>query len=159
VVDFPPGSLPQRLCNENYRSPARIGRMMRQAGGGNGRKLEYPSLTTGIFIYSCIGLFAGFMSGLFGIGGGAVRIPLLNFTGLLLLAAFTINLWTIPFASAIASIEQKHRIDMRIAVRMVVGGTFGSVAGGPTRGADSPTRSGDCFRHCVCIDGRRNPSP
>jgi uncharacterized membrane protein YfcA len=93
---------------------------------------------THILIYLCIGLFAGFMSGMFGIGGGSVRIPLLNFAGLPLLTAFAINLWTIPFASAVGSIEQKHHIDMRIALRMVVGGTCGSVAGALIAGLIGP---------------------
>ena len=37
-----------------------------------------------------VGLIAGFMSGMFGIGGGSVRIPLLNLAGLHLLTAFAI---------------------------------------------------------------------
>jgi uncharacterized membrane protein YfcA len=41
-----------------------------------------PQITL-IIIYICISLFAGFMSGMFGIGGGAVRIPLLNLAGLI----------------------------------------------------------------------------
>jgi len=48
-----------------------------------------------------IGLIAGFMSGMFGIGGGSVRIPLLNLAGLHLLTAFAINLFVIPFSSSI----------------------------------------------------------
>jgi len=100
--------------------------------------MECHLLTSHIFIYFGIGLFAGFMSGMFGIGGGAVRVPLLNFAGLPLLTAFAINLWTIPFASAVASVEQKSNIDMRIALRMVVGGTLGSVAGALLAGLIPP---------------------
>jgi len=50
-----------------------------------------------IAIYICIGLFAGFTSGMFGIGGGTIRIPLLNLAGLPLLSAFGINFFVIPF--------------------------------------------------------------
>jgi hypothetical protein len=100
--------------------------------------MECHLLTSHIFIYFGIGLFAGFMSGMFGIGGGSVRIPLLNFAGLPLLTAFAINLWTIPFASSVASFEQKSNIDMRIALRMVVGGTLGSVAGALLAGLIRP---------------------
>ncbi|MBW2649347.1 MAG: sulfite exporter TauE/SafE family protein, partial [Deltaproteobacteria bacterium] len=35
-----------------------------------------------IIIFFLIGLFAGCMSGIFGIGGGGIRIPLLNLAGL-----------------------------------------------------------------------------
>ena len=52
--------------------------------------IEQMILLTGI------GLVAGFMSGLFGIGGGAVRIPLLNLVGIPLLSAFAINMFVIP---------------------------------------------------------------
>jgi uncharacterized membrane protein YfcA len=51
-----------------------------------------------IIVLFCICLFAGFMSGMFGIGGGSVRIPLLNLAGLHLLTAFAINLFVIPFS-------------------------------------------------------------
>ena len=50
-------------------------------------------------VYLCIGLLAGFMSGVFGIGGGSIRIPLLNLAGLPLLSAFGVNLLVIPFSS------------------------------------------------------------
>ncbi|RLE73131.1 MAG: sulfite exporter TauE/SafE family protein, partial [Thermoprotei archaeon] len=46
---------------------------------------------TQMLIYLFIGLFAGFMSGMFGIGGGSIRTPLLYVAGLPLLSAFGIN--------------------------------------------------------------------
>ena len=84
---------------------------------------------TQIIIYLCIGLVAGFMSGMFGIGGGSIRIPLLNLVGLPLLSAFGINLWVIPFSSSVGAISQRRNIDRRIAPYMIIGGTLGSVAG------------------------------
>jgi hypothetical protein len=82
-----------------------------------------------IIIYLCIGLFAGFMSGMFGIGGGSVRIPLLNLAGVPLLSAFGINLWVIPFSSSVGVISQRKNIDKKIAPYMIIGGTLGSVTG------------------------------
>jgi uncharacterized membrane protein YfcA len=82
-----------------------------------------------IIIFFLIGLIAGFMSGMFGIGGGSVRIPLLNLTGLPLLTAFAINLFVIPFASSVGAISHRKNIDKRIAVHMVLGGSLGSLVG------------------------------
>lgn len=77
----------------------------------------------------CIGLLSGLMSGMFGIGGGSVRIPLLNLAGLPLLSAFGINLLVIPFSSSVGAISQRKNIDKKIALYMIIGGTLGSVTG------------------------------
>ncbi len=52
-------------------------------------------------LVSCfvIGLVAGFMSGMFGIGGGSIRTPLLILSSVSPLSAFAINLVVIPFSS------------------------------------------------------------
>jgi hypothetical protein len=84
---------------------------------------------TGLFIYFGIGLFAGFMSGMVGIGGGSVRIPLLNLAGLPLLNAFAINLLVIPCSSSVGAISHRKNLDRKIAAYMIVGGMLGSVAG------------------------------
>jgi len=86
-------------------------------------------LITEITPYLCVGLFSGFMSGMFGIGGGSVRIPLLNLAGLPLLSAFGINLLVIPFSSSVGAVSQRRNIDKRIALYMITGGTLGSVTG------------------------------
>ena len=77
----------------------------------------------------CIGLLSGLMSGMFGIGGGSIRIPLLNLAGLPLLSAFGINLLVIPFSSSVGAISQRKNIDKKIALYMIIGGTLGSVTG------------------------------
>ncbi|WP_455276557.1 sulfite exporter TauE/SafE family protein [[Eubacterium] cellulosolvens] len=82
-----------------------------------------------ILIYLCIGLIAGLMSGLFGIGGGSIRIPLLNFAGLPLITSFGINLFIIPFSSSIGAITLRKNIDRKIAAYVIIGGTLGSVTG------------------------------
>jgi len=80
-------------------------------------------------IYLCVGLFSGLMSGIFGIGGGSVRIPLLNLAGLPLLGAFGINLLVIPFSSSVGAISQRRNIDKKIAMYLIIGGTLGSITG------------------------------
>ena len=66
---------------------------------------------------------------MFGIGGGSVRIPLLNLAGLPLLSAFGISLLVIPFSSSVGAISQRKNIDKKIALYMIIGGTLGSVTG------------------------------
>jgi len=86
-------------------------------------------LITQNIAYLCIGLLSGLMSGMFGIGGGSVRIPLLNLAGLPLLSAFGISLLVIPFSSSVGAISQRKSIDKKIALYMIIGGTLGSVTG------------------------------
>lgn len=75
------------------------------------------------------GFLAGFMSGMFGIGGGSVRTPLLYVAGLPLLGAFGINLLVIPFSSIIGAISHRKNINWKFAPYIVIGGAFGSVIG------------------------------
>jgi len=82
-----------------------------------------------IILWFLIGIFAGFLSGMFGIGGGSVRTPLVYASGLPLLSAFGINLLVIPFSSCIAAISHRKNIDWRFAPYVVIGGILGSVAG------------------------------
>lgn len=82
-----------------------------------------------IIIFFLIGLFAGCMSGIFGIGGGGIRIPLLNLAGVSLLGAFAINIIVIPFSSIVGAISHRKNIDKKIASYMVAGGALGSVTG------------------------------
>jgi uncharacterized membrane protein YfcA len=84
---------------------------------------------TQMIIYLLIGILAGFMSGMFGIGGGSVRTPLLYTAGLSLLSAFGINLLVIPFSSLIAAISHRKYIDLKIAQGVIIGGILGTVAG------------------------------
>jgi len=84
---------------------------------------------TPIILYLLIGIFAGVMSGVFGIGGGMVRIPLLNLAGLPLLSAFGINLFVLPFALSIGALSQRQNIVTTFAGYLIIGGSVGSVVG------------------------------
>jgi len=79
--------------------------------------------------YLLIGLFSGYMSGMFGIGGGTVRIPLLNLAGLPLLSAFGINFFVIPFSSLVGAICQRKNIAKEIVIYAIVGGVLGEIIG------------------------------
>jgi hypothetical protein len=82
-----------------------------------------------LIICLLIGFLAGFMSGMFGIGGGSVRTPLLYVAGMPLLGAFGINLLVIPFSSVIGAISHRKNINWKVALYVVIGGAFGSVIG------------------------------
>lgn len=80
-------------------------------------------------LYLAIGLFSGFLSGMLGIGGGSLRIPLLNLAGLPLISAFGINLFVIPFSSIVGAFTHRKNIQKKIALYLIIGGIAGSVGG------------------------------
>lgn len=82
-----------------------------------------------LIIFFLIGLFAGFMSGMFGIGGGTVRIPLLNLAGMPLLSAFAINFFVIPFSSLVGALTQRKNISKEIVLYAIIGGVIGEIIG------------------------------
>ena len=82
-----------------------------------------------VILWSLIGIFSGFMSGLFGIGGGSIRTPLIYASGLPLLSAYGINLLVIPFSSCIAAVSHRKNIDWNFAPYVVIGGILGSTTG------------------------------
>ncbi len=82
-----------------------------------------------LIIFLLIGLFAGFMSGMFGIGGGTVRIPLLNLAGMPLLSAFAINFFVIPFSSLVGALTQRKNISKEIVLYAIIGGVIGEIIG------------------------------
>ncbi len=80
-------------------------------------------------LYAGVGFTAGLMSGIFGIGGGSIRIPLLNVCGMPLLNAFAVNMLVIPFAQSVGAYTHRKNIDKNIALYAVIGGVLGSIAG------------------------------
>jgi len=53
-----------------------------------------------LFLAGLVGFIGGLGSGLFGIGGGSIRIPLLNLIGFSLISAFGINLLGLPVTAS-----------------------------------------------------------
>ena len=91
-------------------------------------------LITEMVIYLSIGFSAGFMSGMFGIGGGSIRTPLLYVAGLPLLSAFGINLLVIPLSSLIGSLSHRKNIHWKFAKYIIIGGALGTVIGAVVTG-------------------------
>ncbi|NTV23750.1 MAG: sulfite exporter TauE/SafE family protein [Nanoarchaeota archaeon] len=78
-------------------------------------------------IYISIGLLTGFLSGMFGIGGGSVRIPLLTLAGMPLLTAFGTNMFAIPFSSGVGAYVQKDNINWKVVRSFTIGAVLGIV--------------------------------
>lgn len=81
------------------------------------------------FLYFLIGISAGLLSGMFGIGGGTVRTPLLYIAGLPLLSAIGINLIVIPFSSLTGAISHKKNIEWKSVRYIIAGGIIGTATG------------------------------
>jgi uncharacterized protein len=80
-----------------------------------------------IIIFVLIGLVTGFFSGLFGIGGGSIRIPLLTMMGLPLINAFATNMFAIPFSSGTGAYVQRKNIEWKVVKNFTIGGVLGIV--------------------------------
>ncbi len=76
-----------------------------------------------------VGLIAGIASGLFGIGGGSIRIPLLNLIGFTLIASYGLNLISLPVGTLIGAASQKQNIDTHLGMFMILGGSIGTILG------------------------------
>lgn len=78
-----------------------------------------------IILLALIGVLTGFFSGLLGIGGGSVRIPLLVLIGFPLINAYAINLFTIPFSSFSGAYLQRKNLKKDILFIFVLGAVLG----------------------------------
>ncbi|MFW9806514.1 MAG: sulfite exporter TauE/SafE family protein [Candidatus Thorarchaeota archaeon] len=82
-----------------------------------------------LLLTAIIGLFSGFASGFFGIGGGSIRIPLLTLVGFTLVAAYGMNLIALPISSLMGAVSQRKNIDLHLGSYMVLGGAVGTIVG------------------------------
>lgn len=89
-------------------------------------------MLTGTPLYALIGLLAGFASGCFGIGGGALIVPALTlFCGVPYHVAVGTSLALIipiTFAGSLAH-WKLHTMDWKIAVACALTGVIGAIAG------------------------------
>lgn len=80
-----------------------------------------------ILIFSAIGLITGYFSGLFGIGGGSVRIPLLTLIGISPINAFALNMFSIPFSSGVGTYVHRKNIKWKLIKPFLFGASIGIV--------------------------------
>jgi uncharacterized membrane protein YfcA len=93
--------------------------------------LPIADLPVNILVILGLGVAVGFISGMFGIGGGFLMTPLLIFLGIppsVAVATVPSHIASSSFSSAI-SYWRRNAIDVPLALMLLVGGVIGTVAG------------------------------
>lgn len=75
--------------------------------------------------YIAIGFSTGIASGLFGIGAGSIRIPLLVLTGMPIINAFATNMVAIPFSTLMGTYMHRTMIRWSVVKVFTLGGLVG----------------------------------
>ena len=93
--------------------------------------LPIADLPVNILVILGLGIAVGFISGMFGIGGGFLMTPLLIFLGIppaVAVATVPSHIAASSFSSAI-SYWRRNAIDLPLALMLLVGGVLGTIAG------------------------------
>ena len=83
-----------------------------------------------VFLVLAMGLAVGFISGMFGVGGGFLMTPLLIFIGVqpaVAVASVTPHVAASAFSGAIAY-WRRRALDLTLALTLLAGGIFGTPA-------------------------------
>jgi uncharacterized membrane protein YfcA len=93
--------------------------------------LPVAELSLNVFLLGGIGLAIGFLSGMFGVGGGFIMTPLLIFLGVPSAVAVGTGASQIVAASVSSAVGHWRRgnIDMQMGYLLIGGGVFGAVTG------------------------------
>ncbi|HKA75228.1 MAG TPA: sulfite exporter TauE/SafE family protein [Xanthobacteraceae bacterium] len=93
--------------------------------------LPIADLSVNVFLIFVMGLAVGFISGMFGIGGGFLMTPLLIFIGIspaVAVASVTTHIAASSFTGAI-TYWRRRALDPALALMLLVGGIIGTTAG------------------------------
>jgi uncharacterized membrane protein YfcA len=93
--------------------------------------LPIADIPVNIFLVLAMGLAVGFISGMFGIGGGFLMTPLLIFIGVqpaVAVASVTTHVAASSFSGAI-TYWRRNAIDVTLALTLLAGGIVGSAGG------------------------------
>lgn len=93
--------------------------------------LPIADLPVNVFLIFVMGLAVGFISGMFGIGGGFLMTPLLIFVGIapaVAVASVTTHIAASSFTGAI-TYWRRRALDPALALMLLVGGLLGTSAG------------------------------
>jgi len=93
--------------------------------------LPIAEMSANIFLFLGMGGAVGFLSGLFGVGGGFLMTPLLIFSGVPAAVAVGTEAAQIVASSVSGAIAQYRRnnVDIKMGIVLLIGGIFGSVIG------------------------------
>ena len=93
--------------------------------------LPIADIPVNIFLLLAMGAAVGFVSGMFGIGGGFLMTPLLIFVGItpaVAVASVSSHIAASSFSGAL-SYWRRHAIDPSLALVLMIGGTLGTALG------------------------------
>src|ERR1700730_9102062 len=93
--------------------------------------LPVAELSLNVFLLLAIGLTIGFLSGMFGIGGGVIRTPFLIFLGVPPGVAVGTGASQVVAASVSSAFShwQRGNIDLQMGYLLIGGGVFGAIGG------------------------------
>ena len=93
--------------------------------------LPIAEMSANIFLFLGMGTVVGFMSGLFGVGGGFLMTPLLILSGIPSAVAVGTQAAQIVASSVSGAIAQWQRgnVDLKLGAILIAGGLLGSVVG------------------------------
>ncbi len=93
--------------------------------------LPIADIPVNVFLVLAMGFAVGFISGMFGIGGGFLMTPLLIFIGVepaVAVASVTTHVAASSFSGALAY-WRRNAIDVTLALMLLAGGIVGSAGG------------------------------
>jgi len=110
-----------------------VGKRVLSRTGGRHLQIYLPiaDLPVNIFVILAMGIAVGFISGMFGIGGGFLMTPLLIFIGVtpaVAVASVASHIAASSFSGAI-SYWRKRAIDVALAMMLLAGGIVGTATG------------------------------
>ncbi|WP_394693965.1 sulfite exporter TauE/SafE family protein [Hyphobacterium sp.] len=93
--------------------------------------LPIAEISVNIFLLLGLGLGVGFLSGMFGVGGGFLMTPLLFFIGIPPAVAVSTQANQIVASSASGAIAHWRRqsLDLKMGIFLLIGGAAGSISG------------------------------
>lgn len=93
--------------------------------------LPIAEMSVNIFVFLGMGAAVGFLSGLFGVGGGFLMTPLLIFTGIPSAVAVATGAAQIVASSVSGALAQykRNNVDLKLGTVLLSGGIAGSIIG------------------------------